>query len=147
MKKSFTLLETIIVVVIIAIISSMGMYKLFFNLDSANILKVKTEINLIKNAITKKHNENILKNSQDEFDSLDDKTTNTKNQILFSDVLDFPLISTNSTEKSIAKWIKVSQKSYEIYISKDQSIVFNFDSSKATFDCDFKNTLCKELYQ
>ena len=147
MKKSFTLLETIIVVLIIAIISSVGLYKLFFNLDSANILKVKTEINLIKNAITKKHNENILKNSGDEFESLDDTSINTKNQILFSNVLDHILISTNSHEKSVAKWIKVSQKSYEIYISKDQSIVFDFDSAHATFDCDFENALCKELYQ
>ena len=53
MKSAFSLLEIIIVVVIISIISSLGIYKLFFNLDNANTLQVKTQINLIKNAITK----------------------------------------------------------------------------------------------
>lgn len=147
MKQAFSLLEIIIVVVIISIISSLGIYKLFSNLDNANSLQVKTQINLIKNAITKKYNENVLLAVDTVLENLDDKQNNTKNQMLFTHILNQIILSTNETQKEFAKWIKVSANSYKIYLSNTQSVTFYYDSASATFDCDYTNDTCKELYQ
>ena len=147
MKKSFSLLETIIVIALIAIISSMGVYKLFFNVNNSNSLQIKTQMHLIKNGIVKKNNEQILLAQVEQLSSLDDASNNTKNQMLFSNILNQPLISTNEIQKTIAKWIKLSNTQYKIYINASQSIVFTYNSAKATFDCDDSNEQCKELYQ
>lgn len=147
MKKAFSLLEIIIVIVIIGILASVSINKLFFSLDSAHLLQVKTEINIIKNAIVKKSNKEILLGKNFVLNRLDDTPINTKGELLFSAVLTRPIISTNEREKTVSKWIKLSNNQYKIYISNEESIIFDYDSTALSFDCDFKTSLCKELYQ
>ena len=147
MKKAFSLLEIIIVIVIIGILASVAMNKLFFSLDSAHMLHVKTEINLIKNAIAKKSNKEILLGKSLTLKQLDDAGVNTKGEFLFSNLLNTPIISTNETQKALSKWIKLSNNQYKIYISNEESITFTYDNSALSFECDLKKSLCKELYQ
>ena len=147
MKPSFSLFEMIIVIVLIAIISSMGIYKLFFTLDNTHELEVKTQVQLIKNAIVQKQNEHILLGEEVVINSLDDASINTPSQVLFSHILQQTILSSSTAESTVAKWIKIAHNQYKINLSKDQSLVFTYDKNNATFECDYNNLACKELYE
>lgn len=146
-KTAFSLLEIIIVVVIISIISSVGIYKLFFNLDVANMLQLKTQISLIQSGITKQYNENILLGKVPNVETLDDKPINTANELLFTHILNQSILSSSETKKEIGKWIKTSSTQYKVFINNNSSIAFQYNSDDATFDCNHSEHLCEALYQ
>ena len=60
-------------------------------------------------------------------------------------LLQYPIISTSSEKKEIGKWIKVSDNNYKVFIDNQNAIEFVYDSSNGTFDCDYKEDLCKDL--
>lgn len=147
MKNAFSLFEIIVVVIIISLISSMGVYKLFFTLDESKNLQVKTQIHLIKNAIVRKQNESILLGEKNIISSLDDALANSSGELLFEKVLHQPLIAASEFDKKIAQWIKLSNSQYKVYVNSIEYLTFTYDSSKSTFECDYSLDLCKEMYQ
>lgn len=147
MKTAFSLFEMIIVIVLIAIVVSMSAYKLFFTLDETNILQIKTQVHLIRNAITQKQNESILLAQNGIIEKLDDASFNVSSEALFTKVLNQNIFSTSENEAAVAKWIKLSQNQYKIYLSKDESLTFYYDQTHATFECDYNETNCKELFE
>ncbi len=146
--KAFTFIETLVVLLIISIIASVAVYKSFFSLEKAHLLQIKSDIALIRNAIIKKHNQSLLLGNVNRYPTkLDDALSNIANEKLFDDVLDYPIFSTSHTQKELSKWIKESKTIYSIYLTSSNSVSFNYDQNKGTFECDFQNKLCKELYQ
>ena len=141
--KSFSLLEIIIAIVLIAIITSFAIPK-FTNMNyNANISTLKSQLALIQNAIVNQKSKNILLSSEQEMISLDDAIQNSSGERLFSKVIDFLIISTNNTNKESGMWAKISNNSYDFYLSSDKNISFSFDDGK--FLCKSSVELCKEI--
>ena len=141
--KSFSLLEIIIAIVLIAIITSFAIPK-FTNMNyNANISTLKSQSALIQNAIVNLKSKNILLSNNQEIITLDEATSNSSGEKLFSKVIDFSIISTNNTKKESGMWAKTSNNSYNFYLSSDKSILFSFENDK--FLCKSSVELCKEI--
>ena len=141
--KSFSLLEIIIAIVLIAIITSFAIPK-FTNMNyNANISTLKSQSALIQNAIVNLKSKNILLSNNQEIITLDEATSNSSGERLFSKVIDFSIISTNNTKKESGMWAKTSNNSYNFYLSNDKNITFSFENEK--FLCKSSVELCKEI--
>lgn len=147
MKRAFSLLETIIVLLVIAIISSVAIYQNFFTLEKANIVQLKTEVALIQNGINRAYEKRQLLQEMAVFpSSLDDSMSNQVNEKLFENVLEYPVFATTSSEQLLGKWIKESNNEYSVVISSSELLSFVYDKSDGTFKCDSSHNVCKELY-
>ena len=141
--KSFSLLEIIIAIVLIAIITSFAIPK-FTNMNyNANISTLKSQSALIQNAIVNLKSKNFLLSNNQEIITLDEATSNSSGERLFSKVIDFSIISTNNTKKESGMWAKTSNNSYNFYLLSDKSILFSFENDK--FVCKSSVELCKEI--
>ena len=133
----------IIVIVLIAIIGSYAIPK-FTNMSyKADITTLKSQLALIQNGITNQKNKNILLSNMQEISSLDSASSNNSGEKLFTKVIDFPIISTNSTKKEQAMWAKTSNNSYSFYLLSDKSVLFSLEDGK--FLCKSEAELCKEI--
>lgn len=141
--KGFSLLEMIIAIVLIAIITSFAIPK-FTNLNyNKNITTLKSQVALIQNAITNQKSKNILLSNNQEIISLDEATLNSGGEKLFTNVIDFSIISTNTTKKESGMWAKTSNNSYTFYLSPDKNILFSFENEKII--CKSSVELCSEI--
>ncbi len=141
--KGFSLLEMIIAIVLIAIIASFAIPK-FSNLNyNKNITTLKSQIALIQNAIINQKSKNILLSNNQEISSLDDATLNSSGEKLFTNVIDFSIISTNTTKKESGMWAKISNNSYTFYLLADKEILFSFEDEKII--CKSSVELCSEI--
>ena len=136
-KKGFSLLEILFVLVIITVIITVAVSKFDTAFTKTNITKIKSDILQIRAGITLTKNKMILKNLNETLAKLDDN-----NEMLFNLILDTPIVATTSQEKN--HWTKESETTYKVYI-EDSFLLFNYDTSNFTFNCDISNTLCKEL--
>ncbi|WP_419768802.1 type II secretion system protein [Arcobacter sp.] len=153
MKKAFSLLEIIIVVLIVGLLGTFAINKLFYSIGKSNIFKIKSEVILINNAINKLYSDQVLlANSSFTLDRLDDASSNTSGESLFIGyneyiLLDIVILSSSDNNKEIGKWIKSSETTYKTYISKDKLITFEFDRDEGTFSCKKSDETCKEFMQ
>ena len=98
---------------------------------------------MIQNGIVKHKSKNILLSNNQEITTLDDATLNSSGEKLFSKIIDFSIISTNNSKKESGMWAKISNNSYDFYLSSDKNISFSFDDGK--FLCKSSVELCKEI--
>jgi len=151
MKKAFTLLEIIFVIILISIISLIAVPKLFFNITNASYTKAKSDIALIRNAIVYNKNQNIISGKGEAYiKNLDEAKVNVAYEKLFigkedNVILQYPVISTSGKKKEVGKWIKTSNSTYTVFIDNDISVEFSYDSTNGTFDCDYEEEFCMEL--
>ena len=141
MKNAFTLLEIIVVIVIISLLSVFIISKSQNSINFTVKTKIKSDIALIRNSIAKVKTKNILLNDDSSF-SLDNANSNEENSELFSNILDFPLLSTTNEIKEAGKWIKVSSNNYTIYSNENENIEFIFEDN--FFNCKSEISICKE---
>lgn len=142
MKKGFSLFELIIVIVVISILVMFIFQKSDHSINLANITKIKSEVALIRNAISKQKTSNTLLN-KDQIDTLDNASFEEESSELFKNILDFPLVSTSSSKKELAKWIKVSNNEYKIFVDNTKNLEFKFENNN--FVCKSSISLCKEF--
>lgn len=141
MKRAFSLLELIVVIAIITIVSGFIISKSSDSLDMQIKAKIKSEIALIRNQILKQKSKNILLKNNSNF-TLDEASINIEKSKLFSNILDFPLISTTKEKKKPGQWIKISNKKYKIFINSEENLEFSFEDNM--FICKSKISLCNE---
>jgi prepilin-type N-terminal cleavage/methylation domain-containing protein len=151
MKKAFSLLEIIFVILIVGLLGAFAINKFFYSIDKSNMFKIKSEVALINEGINRVNNDQILLgNSNFTLDRLDDAPTNSEGESLFIGydqyiLLDIPILSTSEYKKNIGKWIKTSQTTYKVYIKKDQALNFKYKREKGTFSCEKGDAICKEF--
>ena len=68
---------------------------------------------------------------------------NKKDEKLFSKVIDFPILSTDSNEQKAGKWRKISNNTYEFFLSSSKTISFLIENEKII--CKDKDEICKEI--
>ncbi len=141
MKPSFSLLELILVIIVLAILSSYVVIGSKDSITLSNQTKIKSDIALIRSSISKLKASRVLLNDSSSF-ILDNARANIVGEELFKNILSPAFISTNEYEKEIAKWIKTSQNGYKIYLSDNKFLEFKFN--KNAFICKSDKFLCKE---
>ena len=139
MRTSFSLLEIIFTITILTTISMIAIPKLFFNLNTAHITKLKADIALIREGINSYKNKQIISKTTTTLDSLD-----LNNNQLFSKILQFSIISQENTSGG---WSQLSTNTYKAWISADEYIEFVYNLSDFSFKCDFKQEYCEQLSQ
>ena len=138
-KDGFSLIEIIFTITIISILLVVAIPKLFYNIDSANIIKLRSDVALIRNEINNYKNKQILSN-----DNINLETLDKNDNLLFSFILTSPIIAITNDG---GNWSQNSITSYKAWISSDISVNFTYNSNDFTFDCDFNEEYCKELTQ
>jgi prepilin-type N-terminal cleavage/methylation domain-containing protein len=142
MKKAFTLLEIIVVLVIIALVTTFFVSRLDNSFEVASKMKIKSDVALIRSGILKKKAQFTLLDDISSF-SLDDAVSEMLNAKLFDNILDFPLVSTNSTQKKVGEWIKKSKNRYSTYLSSNEYLDYEYNDF--TFKCISKLDLCEQF--
>lgn len=138
MKKGFSLIEIVFVLMIIAVIITTAVSKFDTAFNNTYLTKIKADILQIRAGIQKYKNKMILANSNQTLTTLDDNSLN-----LFNLVLENPIIASN--EAKATSWSKASATSYNVFIDNSTQLLFTYDASNHTFDCDISNSICKEL--
>ena len=158
MKKAFTMIEIIFVIVILGILSSVAISKMAVTRDDAVISKARSEVAAIRNAISLKRNTNILMGKGASFpnrlDALEHPTSSDGDALFGHDtnssddnqkLLDYPIYS-----KSKNGWRKIATNKY-VFNAVATDVNFTYTSSNGHFDCDHKSAdsakkkLCKDL--
>ena len=137
MKKAFSLLEVIFTIVIIAIIISVAIPKVDNNIQKANILKLKSDISSIRKGIVEYNNRAILANKEEFLETLDNGV------FLFEKIINYSIVSSNQP----AGWEKISNIKYKAWISSEDFVIFRYNQSNGSFDCNLKEKFCKDLTQ
>ena len=141
--KGFSLLELIIAIILIVLITSFAIPKYNAITYNSNLSILKSDLSLIQNAITQSKTKNILLSNNEKIEKLDDISSDKISEKLFTNVIDFSILSTDSNEKKAGKWSKISDKSYEFYLSSSKSISFLFEDEKLV--CKSEEDICKEI--
>jgi len=154
MKKAFTMIEIIFVIVILGILSSVAISKMAVTREDAIISKGRSEVAAIRNAISLKRNTNILMGKGASYPShLDALGSNSANwgagKALFdydsnssdtdAKLLDYPIYS-----KLRGGWRKVAVDTYT-FNATAIDVNFTYTPSSGSFDCDHTIKLCKDL--
>ncbi|MPL66143.1 hypothetical protein SDC9_11811 [bioreactor metagenome] len=127
---------------IVAIITTFAMTKFNQVTNKTHLVTLKSQLALIQSGISKQKNKNILLSNLPNISALDDASTNVNNQELFKKVIDFSILSTNTSDRKLGSWAKVSQNSYIFYL---ESNPINFVLENNSFVCKSQEDICKEL--
>ncbi len=137
-KQAFSIIEIIFTIVVISIILMVAVPKFENTFQTTHMNQIKTTIVLIREGIVRENSKLILQNNTSSLNTLDND-----DNYLFSKVLRTPVQS--SKKQKINSWTKISSTSYRVYIDDTQSVIFNYDTTTQSFDCDFNEANCKEL--
>jgi general secretion pathway protein G len=136
MKKAFTMLELIFVIIVIGILASIAIPKLAATRDDAVITKVRTDVANIRSAMSNLHTKKIMQGLSAYPEALDDADANTEGEELFDGnssigvLLDYPIYSKNAD----GHWMKIGDTNYTVEVM-DTNIKFNYYPNNGKFDC------------
>lgn len=136
------MIEIIIAILIIAIISTFALTKFTQISNKSHLVTLKSQLALIQNGIGKQKSQNILLGQSEDISYLDDASTNKSGEELFTNVVDFSIISTDTVEKKLGSWAKTSANSYIFYL--DETLV-NFSLENNSFVCISQKSICSKL--
>jgi general secretion pathway protein G len=152
MKKAFTMIELVFVIVILGILASIAVSKMAVTRDDAMFVKGKSQVAAIRNALTLVRNTNMLQaRGSDWPEALDDAAANTSGAEIFDgngtigQLLDYPLYSTNKN----GYWQKTGTNRYSF---KVMNVDVNFTYAgvgSGRFQCTqgaVNTTVLKEKY-
>jgi len=87
MKKSFSILELIFVIIIIGILAGLAIPRLFPVIDTAKVKKLQSEVSAIRTAINNAYSKNIISGN----DKCPDLEKDTNDNTLFENILTYPV--------------------------------------------------------
>lgn len=141
--KAFSLLELIIVIFIITMILYFIIPKFQNIFYKSHLTQLKSNVAMIRSNISSLKNKEILYLKDLEIKDLDKATADKKNEKLFTKIIDFDIISTDTQTQELGKWIKLSTSSYEYVLTSEKSVLFAITND--TFLCKSKIEICKEV--
>ena len=132
MKKAFTMVELVFVIVILGILTMVALPRLVGSKEDAEITRVKAEIAAIRSAIQTYRGANLL--SQKPGSGYpDDLKTTTIEEI------------TNGTKLSQKYW-SVSEAGNELSVTiGDRTATFTYNNSTGRLTCQNTNDLCRKI--
>lgn len=127
MKKAFTLIELVFVIVILGILATVAIPKLIVTRDDAEIAKAKSQIAAVRSGIQLKRNEMILSGTQGYPTNLEDGAC------CFGGILS-TRIEERKDDNSYG-WKKDTDGTYTINTNKEQ-VKFTYSDSDGSFKCE-----------
>ncbi|WP_051583596.1 hypothetical protein [Aliarcobacter lanthieri] len=121
-------MEIIITIVILAIFLSFILPKISTYLEKNDIIKLKSDIILIKNGLQKEKTKRVLTQENNYINSLDNAKIDKNNEELFSNILTLPIKSTTTKDKENGFWAKVSNNKY-IFFTSTKTYEFSLEDS------------------
>ena len=131
MKKAFTLIELVFVIVILGILATVAIPKLIVTRDDAEIAKAKSQIAAVRSGIQLKRNEMILSGTQGYPTNLEDGAC------CFGGILSTK-IEQRKDDNSYG-WQKENDGSYTINTNKEK-VKFTYSDSDGSFKCEGATT-------
>ena len=141
-KKSFTLIELILTIIIIGILASIALPKLFATRDDAQITKVKSDVSNIRSSILNIHSKNLMRGYSAYPEALDDAQANQEGEELFDGnssigyLLDYPIYS----KKTDGHWMKTADNNYSVYLMGTEVKFTYYPNDRGKFDCEGLNS-------
>lgn len=126
MKKAFTLIELVFVIVILGILATVAIPKLIVTRDDAEIAKAKSQIAAVRSGIQLKRNEMILSGQQGYPTNLEDGAC------CFGGILS-TRIEERKDDNSYG-WKRDTDGTYTINTNKEQ-VKFTYSDSDGSFKC------------
>lgn len=129
MKKAFTLIELVFVIVILGVLATVAIPKLIVTRDDAEIAKAKSQIAAVRSGIQLKRNEMILSGTQGY-----PKATDLED----GDCCFGGILSTKIEKRKDGNsygWDKKADGIYTINTNKEQ-VEFKYDNSDGSFKCE-----------
>ena len=131
MKKAFTMVELIFVIVILGILAMVALPRLASSKEDAEIARVKAEIAAIRSAIQTHRGANLLKQNSRGYP--DDLTARRIEEI------------TNGTKLSQKYW-SVSRDGSELNVTiGSRTATFTYDRTTGRLTCQNTNALCRKI--
>jgi Tfp pilus assembly protein PilE len=135
-------LEIIIAILIVSIITTFALTKFTQITNKTHIVTLKSQLALIQNGVGKQKSQNILLGKTEDISSLDEANINQKGEELFSKVVDFSIISTDTSEKKLGSFAKTSSNSYTFYLDSDD---VKFSLKDNSFVCTSQESICMQI--
>jgi general secretion pathway protein G len=143
MKRAFTILELIFVIVIIGILAGVAIPRLFTGVDEANIAKAKTQVANIRAGISSLYSKNIMAGNMDKCPELEKSTSDDQ---LFENIIYPPIKKDSGDIKWHYEGNSSDETNYTLSVG-DMSVRFVYDknvSKNCPFECNDSNSpLCK----
>lgn len=127
MKKAFTLIELVFVIVILGVLATVAIPKLIVTRDDAEIAKAKSQIAAVRSGIQLKRNEMILSGTQGYPTDLEDGAC------CFGGILS-TRIEERKDDNSYG-WKQDTDGTYTINTNKEQ-VKFTYSDSDGSFKCE-----------
>ena len=159
MKKAFTMMELIFVIVIIGILAGVAVPKFAATRSDAEVTKAKATVASIKAALSTERQLRILRGDFSPLDDLDNDSISTTAISNFSDnaaqTATPTLPKTSVLGSTVAScvgtaggcWVKNSKSSYTYRMPGSDSTTVNFTLQAGQFNCDASNAGCQKLTQ
>ena len=136
MRKAFTMIELIMVIVILGILSSVAISKMAMTRDDAILTKGRSQVASIRSAISLLKSKNMMTGNglyppflDDEHIASDKKLFDGNNSI--GKLLDYPIYAKDEN----GNWRKTAQNSY-VFKALNTDINFTYNPNDGSFDCD-----------
>lgn len=135
------MLELIFVIVIIGILATIAVPRLWVTRDDAIITKGRSDVSTIRSAIATDRQKRMLEGNTTIRSKLDSAATGTENVALFTDLLEYGIYSKNTP----GHWKKTGANTYVFITGDGTNVVFTYNNGR--FDCDHTVKACRDLTQ
>jgi len=150
MRKAFTMMELVFVIVVIGILSAIAIPKFSATRDDAKVSKARATVAALRNAVATERQKRILRGYFTDISSLGGSTGNGVTLFDYFDgttsgnrVLEYPIRSCAGSG-STGCWVKTSDTTYD-YKMPGTGTTVTFTLSNNRFDCTHTDTNCRKL--
>ena len=126
-RDGFTLVELLFIIVVLGILAAVALPKFSTYLETADLTNAKSKVFAIRSGLQVYKNKHILLGQFPYPDSLDSDANHLFDQVL-------PSAVTPSTKRG--GWKREDSTKYRYYLTDDKYILFKYDKTKGTFECD-----------
>ncbi len=134
------MIELIFVIVVIGILASIAMPKLWVTRTDAIIAKGRAEVSTIRSAIATERQKSLLGGNASYLSTLD--SNNSGSITMFGAIMQY---GQSSSDKP-GHWSHTAgTNTYTYHIDYDKNVTFTYNSTTGMFDCDHTDQNCKDL--
>ncbi len=147
MKKAFTLLELVFVIIILGILAYLALSFTTNTKEEAKFLKLKLDYEILSSSLALMRNEAELKQVAHYTPSLDNAKFNISGEKLFycenNQNCTYSLLNT-PIYSDFNSWMKIAPNHYKFFLNSKKSVDLIYDDKSGILKC-VSNEYCKEL--